>query len=72
MVAEAAECGGSAALVGLTPLGSGLTALGVVTDAIREKRNLLRADEPLIRVPKKRGEEAEEGRQELKVRSRKT
>jgi hypothetical protein len=30
---------------------------------MREKRNLLRADKPLIRVPKKREEEAEEGRQ---------
>jgi len=29
---------------------------------MREKRNLLKADEPLIRVPKKREEEAEEGR----------
>jgi len=55
------ECGGSAALDGPTPRGSGLTAFGVVTDAMREKRNLLRADEPLIRVPKKREEEAEDG-----------
>ena len=39
-----------------------MTAFVVVTDAMREKRNLLRADEPLIRVPKKREEEAEEGR----------
>jgi hypothetical protein len=57
-----AECGGSAVVDGPTPVGSGFTAFVVVTDAMREKRNLLKADEPLIRVPKKREEEAEEGR----------
>jgi hypothetical protein len=68
--AAAGECGGSAVDCPAL-LGSGLTALGVVTDAMREKRNLLRADKPLIRVPKKREEEAEVGGQELKVESQK-
>jgi len=35
---------------------------------MREKRNLLRADEPQIRVPKKREEEAEEGEKKAETR----
>jgi hypothetical protein len=48
MVAEAPECSGRAEADG-------------VTEAMRVRMKLLRADEALIRVPKKREEEAEHG-----------
>jgi hypothetical protein len=54
MVAEAPECSGRAEADG-------------VTEAMRVRMKLLRADEALIRVPKKRGEEAEDEKRKQKL-----
>jgi hypothetical protein len=51
------------------PEWSGSARLDCVTEAMRMKRKLLRAGQPLTRIAKKREEEAGDGSESWKVKS---